>query len=243
MASPPFNPNEALPSDSGVISLFPSQERTFRDIIESWLLWEHDRSGYHKFDMDTEVNRDADSTRPAGSLFWNTDDEVLQFLASIGPQVWDTISFPPGTRMLFQQTAAPVGWTKVTDAAYNNVALRLVTGSVSSGGTVDFDAAFTEQEITGTVDDHTLTVDEIPLHGHPFRVTSAADDGNGSGGILLRSTGTITNQTFTGTPTDTRGEQIGGSGGGQAHGHGFTGDAVDLAVKYRDVILCEKDAL
>ena len=39
-------------------------------------------------------------------------------------------SFPAGTRMLFQQSAAPTGWTKETNSAYNDKALRLVTGDV-----------------------------------------------------------------------------------------------------------------
>ena len=36
--------------------------------------------------------------------------------------------FPSGTKMLFQQTAAPTGWTK--DTGSNDVALRVVSGTV-----------------------------------------------------------------------------------------------------------------
>ena len=38
-------------------------------------------------------------------------------------------SFPAGTAMLFRQTAAPTGWTKVT--TYNDAALRVTSGTVS----------------------------------------------------------------------------------------------------------------
>jgi hypothetical protein len=46
--------------------------------------------------------------------------------------------FPAGTRLSFQQTSAPTGWTKDTTAAINDAVLRLVTGSVSSGGSTAF---------------------------------------------------------------------------------------------------------
>ena len=47
--------------------------------------------------------------------------------------------FPSGTSMLFQQTAAPTGWTKQT--THNDKALRIVTGSVGTGGSVAFSTA------------------------------------------------------------------------------------------------------
>jgi len=57
--------------------------------------------------------------------------------------------FPSGTALLFQQTAAPTGWTKST--AHDNKALRVVSGSASSGGTVAFTTAFASQAVSGTV--------------------------------------------------------------------------------------------
>jgi hypothetical protein len=48
--------------------------------------------------------------------------------------------FPSGTRMTFNQTSAPTGWTKSTST--DNAGFRLVSGSVSSGGSVDFTTAF-----------------------------------------------------------------------------------------------------
>ena len=58
--------------------------------------------------------------------------------------------FPTGTRMLFAQTTAPTGFTKDT-INYNNHALRVVTGSAATGGTVDFVTAFASQTPTGNV--------------------------------------------------------------------------------------------
>lgn len=48
MASPPFNIAETVPGDSDIASQFPGTERIFRDVVESWLLTEHDVNGRHK---------------------------------------------------------------------------------------------------------------------------------------------------------------------------------------------------
>lgn len=66
---------------------------------------------------------------------------------------------PAGTRMLFQQSAAPLGWTKVID--YNDKALRVVSGAAGAGGTVAYSAAF----VNGSVGNTTLTIDQMPAHG------------------------------------------------------------------------------
>ena len=63
--------------------------------------------------------------------------------------VQNTSAFPSGTRLLFQQTAAPTGWTK--DTTYNNYALRITSGTVTSGGSVAFTTAFASQAVSGTV--------------------------------------------------------------------------------------------
>lgn len=62
-----------------------------------------------------------------------------------------------GTRMIFQNTAAPVGWTKEVNSAYNDVALRIVTGTVGQGGNKDFSNVFvgslgTSEHVVGGAD-------------------------------------------------------------------------------------------
>ncbi|MGE0446385.1 MAG: hypothetical protein AB7P99_14250 [Vicinamibacterales bacterium] len=56
------------------------------------------------------------------------DANAATFRATIGAD------FEAGTRTTFNQSAAPTGWTKETNAAYNDAAFRIVTGSASSGG-------------------------------------------------------------------------------------------------------------
>ena len=59
-------------------------------------------------------------------------------------------AFPSGTKMIFQQSSAPTGWTKITSSV-NNKALRLVSGNVSSGGNQAFTSAFASRTPAGNV--------------------------------------------------------------------------------------------
>lgn len=79
-----------------------------------------------------------------------TSGQVLASLGS-GDVAWQTAAtvIPSGTRMLFAQTAAPTGWTK--DTTNDNAALRVVSGTAGTGGSVNFTAAFTSQAVSGTV--------------------------------------------------------------------------------------------
>jgi hypothetical protein len=95
-------------------------------------------------------------------------------------------AFNSGTRMLFAQTTAPTGWTKDT-TNYNNHALRVVTGSASTGGTVDFTAAFASQTPSGTVTVSAST-GQITQGGS----VSASTGQVAQGGSVSGSTGAVT---------------------------------------------------
>jgi microcystin-dependent protein len=150
--------------------------------------------------------------------------------------------FPTGTRMLFQQTAAPTGWVKDTGTAnLNNSAIRLTTGTVGTGGSVDFTTALTSKTPTGTVGGTVLTTDQIPAHGHPFNVANTNNnDGASSGGINLAQGSGISYGAFSGAASQNAGQCIGGTGGNQSHNHGLTMDAINLAVRYFDVIVAAR---
>lgn len=124
-------------------------------------------------------------------------------------------NFPSGTLMLFQQTAAPTGYTKQT--THNDKGLRVVSGTASSGGTDAFSTCFDAAKAT---EDHTLTVDEIPAHTHGLAQVSDTT----KAGIYPNVTG--------GGST----VQSGSAGGGSAHSHNIT---IDL--QYVDVIIASKD--
>jgi hypothetical protein len=90
-------------------------------------------------------------------------------------------AFPAGTRLLFQQSAAPTGWTK--DTTHDNKALRVVNGTATTGGSVSFTTAFSSTRLTtsvaqgGTVGGTVITVAQMPAHIH--------GPGNLSGGTGL----------------------------------------------------------
>jgi len=136
-------------------------------------------------------------------------------------------SIPGGTPMLFYQASAPTYWTKVT--AHNNKALRVVSGTGGgSGGSQPFTTAFNTQSITGSVGYHSLTVAELPPHSHHLKTGTSdatgsvwAADGDGPLNAL-------------GTDTDT-------TGSGAGHTHTFTGNSINLAVQYIDLIICTRD--
>jgi len=137
-------------------------------------------------------------------------------------------AFPSGTVMLFAQTTAPTGWTKNT-TQNDNSALRLVTGSVSTGGSVDFSTVFVNNRsvsitsVSGSIGNTTLSTPQIPSHAHPL-----GGVGYGGGGGPRPGYGV-------GSPLST-----GSTGGGGSHTHPLSvssgSGTVDLAVKYVDVI-------
>lgn len=136
-------------------------------------------------------------------------------------------AFPSGTVMLFVQSAAPTGWTKST--AHNDKALRVVSGSVSSGGSVAFSTAFASKSVAGSVSigSTTLSITQIPSHTHAFTANigasyNAFDFGTQQGSNQSGTTGST------------------GGGGSHTHSASFSG-SLDMTVQYVDVIICTKN--
>ena len=59
-------------------------------------------------------------------------------------------AFASGTKTIFQNTSAGTGWTKDT-SNYNEHSLRVVNGTASNGGSVNFSSVFTSGTWGGTV--------------------------------------------------------------------------------------------
>jgi len=162
--------------------------------------------------------------------------------------------YPAGTKKLFFQATAPVGWTQ--DTTYADRALRVVSGTGGgTGGSTSFVTALSSSsgninvginttlpvEIppgAGTfIGNHTLSITELPDHVHP----SIYGPTGGANATPFSNTGarTIDGDTATGTMNE--------STGGGAHNHPFSGtttintsfsDGIDLGVQYVDVIIC-----
>ena len=146
------------------------------------------------------------------------------------------VEIPAGTLMLFQQTSAPTGWTKQT--THNDKALRVVSGTAGSGGSVAFSTAMASQAVSGSVTlsglsaaATTLSTAQMPSHTHSQSYGGSSNytpQTSMDGGSML-------------------GSQTGSAGGGGSHTHSvsgsasFSGNAINLAVQYVDLIIASKN--
>jgi len=188
-------------------------------------------------DSSNSVGLQAPAT-VASNVTWTlpaADGTTGQVLTTDGTGTlsWATAGggFPSGTIMLFVQTNAPTGWTKST--ANNDKALRVVSGSASTGGTTAFSSVFASRTPSGTIGSTTLTTAQIPSHYHPSK-------GRGTGNTV--SSGSTYYTMHSGAGSSTAFDPgTGNEGGGGSHDHTFTGTALDFAVQYVDVIIATKD--
>ena len=142
--------------------------------------------------------------------------------------------FASGTKMIFNQTAAPTGWTKVTGSGYDTE-LRVTTGTVGTGGSVAFETAFASVTPTITMSNGAITLSEsqIPSHQHASLGHSGSSPSGSNANIIIHI----------GTATNNQNGVGGFTGGGSAHTHTNTASssAINLDVSYVDVIIATKD--
>lgn len=138
------------------------------------------------------------------------------------------IDFPAGTRIPFQQTTPPPGYSKDTaTVGLNNSAMRLVTGAVVNGGSQDFDAVFANRTPTGTVGNTTLDITQIPAHNHTMSGPWASDGSSSQGdGSFMRDS--PNQSSFIDSTTCQN------AGGGLPHNHSLTMNAMNFSVRYFD---------
>lgn len=150
-------------------------------------------------------------------------------------------SFPTGTVMLFVQTAAPTGWTKST--THNDKALRVVSGTASTGGTTAFSSVLTSRTIAqGNLPNINLSL--ASLTG-----TAAAQTLNNASNLVsgtVGATNTDFNSGFSALPsTGMSNVAVTANASSVTFGGtlplGGSGTAMDFAVQYVDVILATKD--
>jgi hypothetical protein len=177
-------------------------------------------------------------------VYDSTDDKwIVQGNPNVG--------FEAGTKVLFQQTTAPIGWTK--DTTHNNKALRVVSGTASSGGTTAFTSVFTSR---------TIAEANLPSHTHSFSATTSS---NGSHDHFAFNndvvSSTLSASNYPGRSVNLGSDQdytigasavspsVGLTSSNGAHTHtvsgtsGATGSgtAMDFAVQYVDVTICTRD--
>jgi hypothetical protein len=150
-------------------------------------------------------------------------------------------AFASGTAMLFAQTSAPTGWTKST--THNNKALRVVTGTASSGGSQDFTTCFaTGRTLSGSTASYTLLAADIPSHQHFIGVDDGSTTNLSNSNYLgERTGGAEQNYNLAGTATVANIGLTSATGGGGGHSHTAGTLAVAMDVAYMDVIVAVKD--
>ncbi|MCH8035961.1 MAG: hypothetical protein IIC53_02425 [Proteobacteria bacterium] len=171
----------------------------------------------------------APSTTFANMLWADTTAGLLK-MRNQANNAWITVGkldaanldlqFASGTLMLFQQSAAPVGWTKQT--AHHSKALRVVGAGTfdGSGGTNSFKNIFGAGKTAGAT---TLTESQMPAHTHDLKFNS---DGIDTGAKQRYVSGGGSTQSGAALAT----------GGSVSHNH-----TLSLDLQYVDVIIASKD--
>lgn len=165
------------------------------------------------------------TTAPQGSRVTVISDQTN------GCRIAGAGDFPSGTRMAFQQTTVPTGWTKITDAAYNDAAIKLTTGSVGTGGSAAFSSAFASLLLARNNFPNVSVVVDItdPGHLHPTLYGSTAAVAAGTTATVRRSGAENTGTSFTGI---TAAFQLNG---------GVSQVPINLAVKYAEFCIGVKN--
>lgn len=152
-----------------------------------------------------------------------------------------SLVIPIGSITLMRMNTPPPGWTKTNTNNLN--ALRVVTGSTSSGGSVSYTSAFTtfSASVTGSsfnVNGTSTSLTQLPTHTHAYNISStnaAMSTVGPSFATALVPPGI--SGTAPSSPT---------TSGTDAHGHpgsvtiSSIGGSLDMRVKYVDSILVQR---
>ena len=181
---------------------------------------------------------DTASTQSAGN-----NSTKIATTAFVTTAINNAQAFPSGTKMLFQQTSAPTGWTKVTSGV-NGRALRVTSGTAGSGGNVGFTSAFADRSLSANAGNATqggnisVSVGNATQGGN-VNISRVSTSGNVNSHTLTTSqipshshsysSGNPNARFITGGGSDiskgSSGKSTGNTGGGQGHSHGFTGSS------------------
>lgn len=180
----------------------------------------------------------------APKTYVDTADTTLSdSITTLAATLRGELNAPSGTRMVFQQTSAPTGWTK--DATHNDKALRLVSGSVSSGGTLSFSTVFGKAGTDGSTltqanlpSGITLTTNISDSRSWAIANCEAPSSISPAGGapvnVFRHNTSGSPSYAVSVSGSISGSTPLGGSG--TAHSHGM-----DIRVQYVDAIIAQKD--
>lgn len=182
--------------------------------------------GFYYFENLTSGSFTVTMSNSAGSValpqgrrgvFWIDTTNGPRIVSIVGSSTADPI--PAGSRTLFYNTSVPAGWTVV---AIDNYALKVVSssGGVTSGS-VGYTTVFGRTQVEGT----TLTLNQIPSHGHTVTYGATSDNLVAGGNTVVTSIGSGANSASTGN-----------AGGGSIHYHD-----IDMRVLTAAVLIGTRD--
>jgi hypothetical protein len=180
-------------------------------------------------ELDNITNtRGAILYRGAGGWTWlapSTAGFALKTNGAGADPAWGPPEFTSGTRMLFQQTNAPTGWTKDTTA--NDVGLRVTSGTATGNLAGNSWSTVFGQTAVGNT---TISTTQMPSHNHPTTL-----DGNNP--VVLTPSGS--GITAAGVSAQAAGDgafSMSNTGGDGPHTHSIT-----MSLSYVDVIIATKN--
>ena len=135
----------------------------------------------------------------------------------------DTAGIDAGTKIIFNQTVSPTGWTK--QVVHNDKILRVVSGTAANGGSQAFSTVFGAGKTTQS---HTLSTPQIPVHRHSHKKSGTGFPNNTDDAPPSPS------RVFNGGNVATRNTGAAGGSGGHTHN-------LNLDITYVDVIISQKD--
>lgn len=150
----------------------------------------------------------------------------------------ELVDIPAGTKMLFWQTTAPLNWTK--DTTHNDKTIRVVSGTVGTGGSVAFSTLFgrtstdnftiSSTYMPSMTMSHSLTTDN---HRHSYTTRSTTNIFTSSGSVNYWRN---LNAGYTGYSQPSVSGSVTFTGSGTAHNHG-----IDMRLQYVDIIICTRN--
>lgn len=146
------------------------------------------------------------------------------------------------TEQVFYQSSAPTGWVRLFTSAFDGSAIRVRNSNGSGSGGSDFFtnvlnsksiSGNTNANFSGSLQNYTLTTQQIPAHAHGISYYGPGLTYTGSYAKGLNPSGSLA--------------ATGDTGGGGSHSHGITVNSIsgpysgswNLSVKYIDVIACK----
>lgn len=197
------------------------------------------------------------AARPTAGQYGLYVNTTLNTIQRDSGSAWEDVAtlIPSGTKMVFYQASAPVGWTAI---AVNDKFLRVVTAGGtggSTGGTIAASTSLAHSHVISSSGTHTHST---PAHSHNFEYTltnpgsdlwdvvSTHVHSNDSDGSVIyaaaegvSASSNAVRRRYT-NRTQSGGSSTSGSSGDHSHG-GTTSSEFVGAFAYADVIVASKD--